>query len=125
MLKKLLTIIPSLVLMCTFAVGALQVTSAGACSTPKECATQGATSASGSTTPKSAASILKNIVNILLYITGAVAVIMVVLGGFKYVTSNGDSAQLKSAKDTILYSVVGIILAIAGYAIVNFVIKNF
>lgn len=67
---------------------------------------------------------LKDIVNIILYILGAIAVIMIVIGGIKYTTSNGDSSSVKSAKDTILYSVVGLVVAIMAYAIVNFVLAN-
>jgi len=65
------------------------------------------------------------VVNILLYILGAIAVLMIVIGGIRYTTSNGDSSQIKGAKDTILYSVVGLVVAIMAYAIVNFVLKAF
>ncbi len=68
---------------------------------------------------------LKNIVNVLLYILGAIAVIMIVVGGIRYVTSGGDSGAVSGAKNTILYSVVGLIVAILAYAIVNFVITAF
>lgn len=69
--------------------------------------------------------IIQTIVNVLLFITGAVAVIMIVIGGLKYVTSNGDSSQLTSAKNTIMYSVIGLIVAIMAYAIVNFAVAAF
>jgi len=65
------------------------------------------------------------VVNILLFILGAIAVIMIVVGGIRYTTSNGDSGQTKSAKDTILYAVVGLVVAMLAYAIVNFVVKAF
>jgi hypothetical protein len=68
---------------------------------------------------------LKTIVNILLYVLGAIAVIMIVIGGIRYATSNGDAGSVKSAKDTILYSVIGLIVAIMAYAIVNFVVGAF
>ena len=55
---------------------------------------------------------IKTIVNILLFILGIIAVIMIIIGGLRYTTSGGDSGQTKSAKDTILYSVVGLIVAI-------------
>lgn len=63
-----------------------------------------------------------NIVNILLFIIGAVAVIMIIIGGLRYVLSGGDSSSTKSAKDTVLYAVIGLIVAISAYAIVNFVV---
>lgn len=68
---------------------------------------------------------LKTVVNILLYVLGAIAVLMIVIGGIKYTTSNGEASSMKSAKDTILYSVVGLVVAILAYAIVNFVIGAF
>ena len=68
---------------------------------------------------------IKNVVNVLLFLIGAIAVIMIVIGGLRYVTSNGDSSATKGAKDTILYAVIGLIVAILAYAIVNFVITSF
>lgn len=68
---------------------------------------------------------IQTIVNMLLFLLGAIAVIMIVIGGIRYTTSNGDSGNIKSAKDTILYSAVGLVVAILAYAIVNFVISVF
>lgn len=68
---------------------------------------------------------IKNVVNVLLFLIGAIAVIMIIIGGLRYVTSNGDASATKGAKDTILYAVIGIIVAILAYAIVNFVISSF
>ena len=68
---------------------------------------------------------IKTIVNVLLFLIGAIAVIMIIIGGIRYTTSNGDASQTKAAKDTILYAVIGIIVAILAYAIVNFVIGAF
>ncbi|HEU5121379.1 MAG TPA: TrbC/VirB2 family protein [Candidatus Saccharimonadales bacterium] len=68
---------------------------------------------------------LETIVNLLLFVLGAIAVIMIVIGGIRYATSNGDSSAITSAKNTILYSVIGLVVAIMAYAIVNFVIDAF
>lgn len=65
------------------------------------------------------------ITNVLLFIIGAVAVIMIVIGGARYVLSGGDSSQITAAKNTILYAIIGIIVAILAYAAVNFVIGSF
>ena len=65
------------------------------------------------------------ITNVLLFIIGAIAVIMIVIGGLRYVISGGDSGQITAAKNTILYAIVGIIVAILAYAAVNFVIGSF
>ena len=68
---------------------------------------------------------IKEVVNVLLFIIGAVAVIMIVIGGLRYTISNGDSGQITSAKNTILYAVVGLVVAMLAYAIVNFVVDRF
>lgn len=68
---------------------------------------------------------IKNVINALLFILGAIAVIMIVIGGIKYTISNGDASSIKSAKDTILYSVIGLVVALLAYAIVNFVVDQF
>lgn len=68
---------------------------------------------------------IQTVINILLYILGMTAVVMIVIGGIRYTTSNGESSAIKSAKDTILYSVIGLIVAILSYTIVNFVVSWF
>jgi hypothetical protein len=69
--------------------------------------------------------IFKTITNVLLFIIGAISVIMLIIGGIRYTVSNGDSAAVTSAKNTILYAVIGIVVAILAYALVNFVIDSF
>lgn len=68
--------------------------------------------------------VIKTVVNTLLFIIGAVSVIMIIFGGFKYITSSGDSSNVTSAKNTILYAVIGLIVALLSYAIVNWVIDK-
>jgi hypothetical protein len=58
------------------------------------------------------------------FVIGAVAVLMIIIGGIRYVTSNGDQSQITSAKNTILYSVVGVVAAMLAYGIVHFVISQ-
>lgn len=62
------------------------------------------------------------LINTMIFIIGSVAVLMIVVGGLRYVISGGDASQTKSAKDTILYSVIGVVIALMAYAIVNFVV---
>jgi hypothetical protein len=76
-------------------------------------------------TPPTLGDQIKIVISILMFILGAIAVVMIIIGGVRYTTSNGDSASIKSAKDTILYSVIGLIVAIMSYAIVNFVLDAF
>jgi len=69
--------------------------------------------------------VFKTITDVLLFIIGAISVIMLIIGGIRYVVSGGDSAAVTSAKNTILYAIVGIIVAILAYALVHFVIGSF
>lgn len=69
--------------------------------------------------------LMKNIINTILLVLGMIAVIMIIVGGIRYVLSNGESAQVQAAKNTVLYSVVGLVIAILSYAIVNFVLDAF
>jgi hypothetical protein len=80
---------------------------------------------SGGTGQASLGASVKTIVNILLYILGAIAVVMIVVGGIRYTTSGGDSSAITGAKNTILYSVIGLVVAILAYSIVNFVLSQF
>jgi len=66
-------------------------------------------------------SIFVTVTNILLFIIGAIAVIMLIIGGIRYVVSAGDQTAVTSAKNTILYAIIGIIVAFLAYAAVNFV----
>lgn len=67
-------------------------------------------------------SIFTTIVNVLLFIIGAISVIMLIIGGIRYTISNGDTGAVTSAKNTILYAVVGLIIAFLAFAIVNWVL---
>lgn len=69
-------------------------------------------------------SIWTNVINTMIFVIGAISVVMIVIGGFRYTVSGGDSGQLNSAKNTILYSIVGLVVALAAYAIVNFVLTR-
>lgn len=69
--------------------------------------------------------IFKTITNVLLFLIGAISVIMLIIGGIRYVVSGGDSTAVQNAKNTILYAIVGVVVAILAYAVVNFVIGSF
>jgi hypothetical protein len=73
----------------------------------------------------SVATLVQTIVSILLFVIGSISVIMIIVGGIRYVLSNGNSSQINSAKDTILYAVIGLIVSLSAYAIVSFVINQF
>lgn len=66
-------------------------------------------------------SIFNTITNILLFLIGAVSVIMLIIGGVRYVVSGGDQGAVTSAKNTILYAIIGIVVAFLAFAAVRFV----
>lgn len=67
---------------------------------------------------------LTTIINVIVGMVGFIAVAMIVLGGISYATSQGDAAKTKKAMNTILYGVVGLVVALLAFAIVNFVLTN-
>ena len=69
--------------------------------------------------------IFRTITNVLLFLIGAVSVIMLIFGGIRYTISGGDSTAVTSAKNTILYAIIGIVVALLAYAVVNFVLGSF
>ena len=88
----------------------------------------GANAARGSEQPVNLfgnSGIFTSITNILLFVIGAIAVIMIIIGGLRYVTSGGNSASISAAKNTILYAIIGIVVALLAYAVINFVIGSF
>jgi len=66
--------------------------------------------------------IIKTIVNIFSAIVGVVSVIMIIYGGFKYISSGGDSNKVTEAKNTIIYAVIGLVVVALAQFIVQFVL---
>ncbi len=98
---------------------------AGAISVFGQCGGNSASDICKATKTDNATTMIKNVVNTLLVVIGIIAVIMIVIGGIRYTLSGGDAASTKSARDTILYAVVGLVIAMMAYAIVNFVVSRF
>ena len=126
LLKKLsraTLLVPTLALGLTFAAAPLSV-SAVDITDPQS----GANSAQSDRVPENLFEndgIFKIIVNVLLFFIAAIAVIMLIIGGIRYVVSGGDQSAVTAAKNTILYAIIGIIVAILAYAAVNFVLDSF
>lgn len=74
--------------------------------------------------PDGLSNILKNATNIVLFIAGALAVIMIIYGAIRFMTAHGNEKQVESARLIVTYSVIGLIIAILAYALVNFVLSN-
>ncbi len=69
-------------------------------------------------------SILESVINTLLLLIGIIAVIVIIVNGIRFATSDGDSNRVASARNGIIYAVVGIVVAMMAYAIVRFVVNN-
>lgn len=67
---------------------------------------------------------VRHIVNLLSAIIGVVAVVMIMVGGFRYVTSGGSDTSVTSAKNTILYAIIGLVIVALSQVLVHFTIKN-
>jgi hypothetical protein len=65
---------------------------------------------------------IKNILGAVFIVVGIIAVIVLVIGGINYMMSQGDPGKVKKAKDTILYGIIGLIVSLLAFAIVQFVL---
>ena len=136
-MKSLLLKIAFVLVLLTPVALAQQVAFAADCSTAttaQGAIQQGADGASGDTTcptvqasSKKAASDLQttigNILNVLSLIIGALAVIMVIVGGARYVTSGGKQESVSAAKNTIVYAAIGLAVASVSQILIHFVLK--
>lgn len=69
-----------------------------------------------------AGGVITTLTNTLLFIVGALAVVMIIVGGLRYVVSGGNATAVSAAKNTILYAIVGLIIAFLAFAAVNWVL---
>ena len=65
---------------------------------------------------------LKRVINILVYVAGALSVVFIIVGGIMFITSAGNPEQTKRARNTLLYAVVGLLISIVAFALVNFIL---
>lgn len=70
------------------------------------------------------AGLAKKIIDIFSIVVGAVSVIMIIIGGFRYIISGGDSNGVSGAKNTIMYAIIGLVVVLFAQVIVRFVIGN-
>lgn len=68
--------------------------------------------------------IILRVVNILSYVVGVASVIMIIFGGLKFITSNGDSNNIASGRNTIIYALVGVVIFLASQLIIRFVLSR-
>lgn len=79
---------------------------------------------SGQDATKTLNGTVTNIINILSAIVGVIAVIMIIIAGFRYITSGGSSEQVSSAKKAIIYAVIGLAIVALAQTITQFVISQ-
>lgn len=75
-------------------------------------------------TDNSFGGLARKVINIFSIVVGAVSVIMIIVGGFRYVISGGDANGVTGAKNTILYAIVGLVIVLFAQVIVRFVLTN-
>ena len=73
---------------------------------------------------KNLSNTLTNGINLAIGVIGFIAVVMIIYGGFMYTTSAGDSSKVTKAKNVIMYGIVGLVVALLAFAIVNFVLNG-
>ena len=81
-------------------------------------------SGAGTAEKRSLMGTLQIVINVVLAVLAFITVAMIIIGGINYSTSQGDSTKVKKAKDTILYGIIGLVVALLAFAIVNFVLVN-
>lgn len=84
---------------------------------PNDCATD-------TTSGETVNSIITTVINIFSIVVGVIAVIMIIIGGIKYITSGGDSNNISSAKTTIIYAIIGLVVVALAQVIVRFVLSR-
>ena len=128
MSTRLKQILSSLLIIPIMALGvsaALQINNVNVVRATDMTLSGGVSSSQGDDVPQDlAGDVFKNIVNILLFIIGAVSVIMLIYGGIRYTTSGGNANSVTAAKNTIMYSIIGLVVAILAFSVVQFVVNQ-
>ena len=128
MSTRLKQILSSLLIIPIMALGvsaALQINNVNVVRATEMTLSGGVSSSQADDVPQDlAGDVFKNVVNILLFIIGAVSVIMLIYGGIRYTTSGGNANSVTAAKNTIMYSIIGLVVAILAFAVVQFVVNQ-
>jgi len=105
------------------AVSAVSIGSALTCGTNLNSATSGCTAPSASTTG-GVSTLINEVITVFSWIVGSVSIIMIIYGGFRYVTSGGNDAGVSGAKNTIIYALIGLVIVALAQVIVHFVLAK-
>jgi len=71
-----------------------------------------------------APSVVEGLINGIITVVGIVAVIVIVVGGQRYIVSQGDPSKITAARGMIIYGVIGLIVTLLAFAVVNFILKG-
>ncbi len=131
-MKKIKHILLAILMVVSFSGGTIALSGVAAADASTDAARQQACLGAGGTwsggtcthTGPDLNKIIKAVVNLLSVIVGILAVIMIMVGGFRYVTSGGDSSSLSSAKNTIIYAVIGLVIVALAQVLVHFVLDT-
>lgn len=97
--------------------------------TPQEAACEGigvasGESCSGEEAGNSISNLVGSVINILSWIVGIISIIMIIIGGLKFVTANGNAQSAAAARSTVIYALVGVVVAVSAQILVRFVINT-
>lgn len=121
----LLSVVPAVAVVSTASAGAVS------CDGIQNCVDGGisSTDSSGTTGTVDAETkvtqLAQDVINIFSWVVGIISVIMVIVGGFQYITSGGDSGKVTTAKNTIMYALIGIVIVALSQIMVKFVLQKF
>jgi hypothetical protein len=125
-MKRFFMVIASIVFGLTLLFASTSTFAASDAAKEQACKAIGGTYSGGTCSDGSAKAqpqdLISEIITIFSWVVGAISVIMLIFGGFKYVTSGGDSGKITSAKNTIVYALVGLVIVALSQVIVNFVL---
>lgn len=126
-MKKLITIITTIAIA-IFGFSLVPVSTTYAvtdiCSSDAKDEVKKANGCPGYGEPTTVKEVIVGILNGVISILSLVTVIFVIVGGVHYMTSAGDAGKIEKAKKTILYAIIGLIICVLAFAIVNFVVNN-
>lgn len=127
-MKKFRIILATLAIALGLGGAMAPVVASAASATPKEtvCQTLGS-NPDCTKTPKNSVSlnhVIKAVIDVLSVVIGIAAVIMIMVGGFRYITAGGDANSVSGAKNTIIYAIVGLVVVAMAQFIVQFVVEK-
>jgi hypothetical protein len=131
-IKAILTTIGVLSFALLPTVGFAQLAFAQDPTTPLECGTRNGTwdgannicTGADTAITTTANDVVKKVINILSWVVGVISVIMIIIAGFRYVTSGGQEKSVTGAKNTIMYAIIGLVVVALAQVIVRFIVSN-